>query len=276
MLNPVLGVITVDSCKMQNTTDELPCLGRGNCICGKCACDKEYSGAYCQCDNFSCKRYKNKICSGNGICDCNQCKCNPGFSGSACECDTREESCMATGSQDICSGKGTCDCGKCKCQTHPIRYWGQFCEMCSNCPGQRCSEFVDCVECQAFSNMGKNTTSDCSIYCANITVKSVDQVKKYTDNEEVIESDNDNFKLCEHINDDECTMLFKYTYDSKQQITSIEVQKHKICPRKIDFLRKYYYINNTDIIFLKKCILLCHLLSPQRSEVFSFRSGHEN
>ncbi|KAM3915958.1 integrin beta-5-like [Leptodactylus fuscus] len=44
------------------------CNGRGRCICGLCSCyESEFgriSGSYCQCDDFSCARFKGVLCSG--------------------------------------------------------------------------------------------------------------------------------------------------------------------------------------------------------------------
>lgn len=222
----------LNSCKISNKTDERVCSERGKCKCGKCVCDKgrqpgeEYSGPYCQCDNFSCKKPNNKMCSGHGTCECRHCICDPGFTGSACECDLRPESCIEPGKNEICSGKGSCRCGECICQTQPIRYWGRYCEMCSDCPGQRCSEFVDCVECQAFPNTGKYSIEECKLYC-NFTTYYDDG-----DNNDI------NFKICEHIDNNGCTMLFKYTYDMNKP--TVYVQKEKKCPAKVELLRKYY------------------------------------
>ena len=48
----------------------VPCSGRGECICEQCVCfarpnPKEIvSGPFCECDNFSCDRYKGELCGG--------------------------------------------------------------------------------------------------------------------------------------------------------------------------------------------------------------------
>lgn len=50
-------------CRPDNTT-EIDCSGRGNCVCGQCECesrtnlDEIISGTFCECDNFSCDRYR--------------------------------------------------------------------------------------------------------------------------------------------------------------------------------------------------------------------------
>ena len=53
-----------------NTSDV--CEGHGQCMCGVCECaainsghpSQRYSGKFCECDDFSCDYYDNKICSG--------------------------------------------------------------------------------------------------------------------------------------------------------------------------------------------------------------------
>lgn len=44
------------------------CSGRGDCVCGQCACRStdfgKVWGPYCECDDFSCLRSKGQICSG--------------------------------------------------------------------------------------------------------------------------------------------------------------------------------------------------------------------
>ncbi|XP_044269934.1 integrin beta-PS-like [Tribolium madens] len=68
------------------------CSGRGTCMCGVCECDirenygERIFGKFCECDNFSCKRFKGKICGGDdhGFCDCGRCMCFPGWKGKNC------------------------------------------------------------------------------------------------------------------------------------------------------------------------------------------------
>uniref|UniRef100_A0A8C2H6R3 Integrin beta n=1 Tax=Cyprinus carpio TaxID=7962 RepID=A0A8C2H6R3_CYPCA len=111
------------------------CSGRGDCVCGQCACRStdfgKVWGPYCECDDFSCLRSKGQICSGNGECNCGNCQCSPGWSGDSCACSTRTDACMGSGGM-LCSGRGHCLCGVCEC-TQPGAY-GLTCEKCPTCP----------------------------------------------------------------------------------------------------------------------------------------------
>lgn len=233
----------MNSCKVSNKTGEPVCSGRGQCKCGKCICNKgrlpgeEYSGTFCECDNFSCMKPNNMLCSGHGTCECRQCKCDPGFNGSACECDTRPESCIEPGKTDKCSGIGECRCGECICPTEPKRYWGRYCEMCSDCLGsQRCLEFVDCVECQAFPNSGKYSVDDCNAYCENITTVGVQNI-----NDDHKSNNDINFKICKFNDNNGCIMYFKYyTYDVNRKIGTIYVQMEKECPFQASLSCEYF------------------------------------
>lgn len=44
------------------------CSQRGECLCGQCVCHSsdfgKITGKYCECDDFSCVRYKGEMCSG--------------------------------------------------------------------------------------------------------------------------------------------------------------------------------------------------------------------
>uniref|UniRef100_A0A8C1YUM7 Integrin beta n=1 Tax=Cyprinus carpio TaxID=7962 RepID=A0A8C1YUM7_CYPCA len=113
----------------------LVCSGRGDCVCGQCACRPvdfgKVWGPYCECDDFNCLRSKGQICSGNGECNCGTCQCNSGWSGESCNCSTRTVACMGSGGM-LCSGRGHCQCGVCEC-TQPGAY-GSTCEKCPTCP----------------------------------------------------------------------------------------------------------------------------------------------
>ncbi|CAF4396183.1 unnamed protein product, partial [Adineta steineri] len=80
------------------------CSGRGQCTCGRCACesattlgtDQRIYGDYCECDDFSCPRKNDLICSGadHGICTCDKrCKCKEGWTGDDCSCTTKTDTC---------------------------------------------------------------------------------------------------------------------------------------------------------------------------------------
>ncbi|KTF86778.1 hypothetical protein cypCar_00011822, partial [Cyprinus carpio] len=48
--------------------DKVVCSGRGDCVCGQCVCHNndfgKVWGKRCECDDFSCLRYKGELCSG--------------------------------------------------------------------------------------------------------------------------------------------------------------------------------------------------------------------
>lgn len=48
------------------------CSQRGECLCGQCVCHSsdfgKITGKYCECDDFSCVRYKGEMCSGKYNC----------------------------------------------------------------------------------------------------------------------------------------------------------------------------------------------------------------
>ena len=64
---------------------------------------EEIYGDKCQCDTYSCERYKGLPCGGpaQGVCKChnntglNYCQCNPGWSGSNCGCEKNAKKCVS-------------------------------------------------------------------------------------------------------------------------------------------------------------------------------------
>lgn len=143
-----------------------------------CDCDKRadptevISGAFCECDNFSCDRHNGLLCSGpdHGTCNCGVCDCNPKYHGTACDCLASNETCInPQGNGEVCSGKGQCSCGACICDTTDEgRYSGQYCEKCPTCSG-RCHEFKDCVQCQMYKTgpMGQDAdlcAKNCTLF----------------------------------------------------------------------------------------------------------------
>nr|ABE66386.1 truncated integrin beta1 subunit-like protein 3 [Danio rerio] len=117
-------------CRMNNGTEV--CSNNGECVCGTCECKKRenpeerYSGRYCECNNFSCDRFNNKLCGGHGRCMCGQCACEFNYAGSACQCSMDTSSCLAS-NKLICNGHGICECGQCKCLDN---CQGPTCEIC--------------------------------------------------------------------------------------------------------------------------------------------------
>ncbi|XP_072041178.1 integrin beta-1-B-like [Amphiura filiformis] len=148
-----------ENCRASDST--LICSGRGGCYCGKCQCFERpnpldvISGPFCQCDNFSCDKYKGEICGGSkrGKCVCDEntwtskCNCRKGYAGNACQCPDTNDACMATTGL-LCNGFGKCDCGKCVCDEHSS-FRGPTCEDCGICIGD-CGVFRECVMCTVF------------------------------------------------------------------------------------------------------------------------------
>ncbi|XP_047349919.1 integrin beta-PS-like isoform X2 [Vespa velutina] len=229
-----------EDCKASNTSTEI-CSGHGTCKCGVCNCAKRqnpqevFYGKYCECDNFSCKRSGDEVCGKHGKCECGKCNCRPGFSGETCDCKETNSTCIppsrdnAEESLTICSGRGDCICGKCHChEKDKIRYSGDFCEECPNCPGQRCEELKDCVECMAYGlgPLAKNGTCDC-LYRIDI----VDIVREDPENDYKSDA-----HFCRTDGDQDCFFLFKYTYVGKDNVIKILVQRERECPVPINVL----------------------------------------
>ncbi|XP_013922623.1 PREDICTED: integrin beta-7-like [Thamnophis sirtalis] len=60
-------------------------VGNGQCRCGQCQCQANYTGSACECslDTNGCDQ-EGKICNGHGHCACNRCQCDVGWLGSHC------------------------------------------------------------------------------------------------------------------------------------------------------------------------------------------------
>ncbi|KAJ0001652.1 hypothetical protein NQD34_001448 [Periophthalmus magnuspinnatus] len=123
------------------------CSGQGQCYCGKCVCHTSnfgrIYGPFCQCDNYSCVRFRGELCGGHGVCDCGECHCDAGWTGEYCNCSTSTEACLSKDGT-ICSGRGSCECGQCVCSVPEAS--GDMCEKCPTC-GDACSSARGCVEC---------------------------------------------------------------------------------------------------------------------------------
>lgn len=123
------------------------CSGQGQCYCGQCVCHASgfgrIYGPFCQCDNYSCVRFRGELCGGHGVCDCGECHCEPGWTGEYCNCSTSTDSCLSEDGT-VCSGRGSCECGQCVCSVPEAS--GDKCEMCPTC-GDACSSARGCVEC---------------------------------------------------------------------------------------------------------------------------------
>lgn len=139
-----------DSALLRNcfSSDEAEiCSGQGQCYCGQCVCHTSsfglIYGPYCQCDNYSCVRFRGELCGGHGVCDCGECHCHSGWTGEYCNCSASTEACMAEDGT-LCSGRGKCECGQCVCSIPGAS--GDKCERCPTC-GDACSSARSCVEC---------------------------------------------------------------------------------------------------------------------------------
>ncbi|KAG9266565.1 integrin beta-6 [Astyanax mexicanus] len=141
------------------------CSGQGECFCGQCVCHPSsfgrVYGKYCECDDFSCLRFRGKLCGGNGKCDCGECVCNSGWTGEYCNCSSSTKACeSADGS--VCSGRGKCVCGKCVCSVPGAS--GEKCEKCPTC-GDICSKTRSCVECYLKTDQ---FSEECVHKCNNV------------------------------------------------------------------------------------------------------------
>ncbi|XP_063068093.1 integrin beta-6 [Engraulis encrasicolus] len=132
-------------CRLDDSAEV--CSGQGSCFCGECLCHPSsfgrVYGAYCECDDFSCLRFRGELCGGHGECDCGECLCHPGWTGEYCNCSTGAEACVS-GDGAVCSGRGACVCGACECSVPGAS--GDTCEKCPTC-GDSCSSIRSCVEC---------------------------------------------------------------------------------------------------------------------------------
>uniref|UniRef100_A0AAY5F293 Integrin beta n=1 Tax=Electrophorus electricus TaxID=8005 RepID=A0AAY5F293_ELEEL len=110
------------------------CSGQGECFCGQCVCHSptfgHVYGKYCECDDFSCLRFRGKLCGGNGQCDCGECVCHSSWTGEYCNCSTSTHTCESVDGS-ICSDRGQCVCGKCECSVPGAS--GEKCEKCPTC-----------------------------------------------------------------------------------------------------------------------------------------------
>ncbi|XP_070587709.1 integrin beta-6 isoform X1 [Erythrolamprus reginae] len=137
--------LNTESCK--SFPEQILCSGRGNCYCGQCICHlSAYGniyGPHCECDDFSCGRFRGLVCGGNGNCVCGQCNCHHGWTGEYCNCTTDTESCISHDGV-ICSGRGKCVCGKCVCTNPGVS--GNVCEK-HPTNDDPCNSKWSCVEC---------------------------------------------------------------------------------------------------------------------------------
>ncbi|XP_060543900.1 integrin beta-5 [Pantherophis guttatus] len=200
------------------------CSGRGECSCHRCVCYRsEFGriyGLFCECDDFSCPRYKGILCSGHGECHCGECKCHNGYIGDNCNCSMDTGRCLSNDGQ-MCSGRGNCICGKCQC-TEPGAF-GETCEKCPTCPGV-CSTKRDCIECILFNSGRLADNQTCQKHCRDEIVTRVDFLK----------TDDPNSILCAYPVKD-CVMKFTYSELTNGK-TNISILKEPECSTAPDVM----------------------------------------
>uniref|UniRef100_A0A674PK13 Integrin beta n=1 Tax=Takifugu rubripes TaxID=31033 RepID=A0A674PK13_TAKRU len=136
---------TLSSNCLANNGSEV-CSGQGQCYCGQCVCHTSNFGRiyghHCECDNYSCARFRGELCGGHGVCDCGECHCESGWEGHYCNCSTGTEACVSEDGT-LCSGRGRCECGHCVCSIPGAS--GDRCEKCPTCGDAWLSLSVVCI-----------------------------------------------------------------------------------------------------------------------------------
>lgn len=220
-------------CRPTNATSSPLCSNRGTCICGVCECNKMedptkvISGPFCECDNFTCDRYKGQLCSGHGTCVCGKCSCEPDYGGPACQCLKDTKVCMSPENNKICSGNGKCVCGQCVCNVDDDKHYsGMYCEKCPTCPGH-CGDFKDCVLCEVHKRGPKyNPDTD---GCGNCALLPIIEEGRIEANETL------NEHLCSFYDDEDCLYVYVYSYQDTRKVV-IRAQKERECPKKVPIL----------------------------------------
>ncbi|KAK1331253.1 hypothetical protein QTO34_009204 [Cnephaeus nilssonii] len=192
------------------------CSQRGECLCGQCVCHSsdfgKITGKYCECDDFSCVRYKGEMCSGHGQCSCGDCLCDSDWTGYYCNCTTRTDTCMSSNGL-LCSGRGKCECGSCVC-IQPGSY-GTTCEKCPTCPDA-------CTFKKSVSSVRSSTAESCT----RKTLATVTVVMRGHWQDAV---------NCTYKNEDDCVIRFQYYEDSSGKSILYVVEEPE-CPKGPDIL----------------------------------------
>ncbi|OWK14555.1 ITGB3 [Cervus elaphus hippelaphus] len=207
------------------------CSQRGECLCGQCVCHSsdfgKITGKYCECDDFSCVRYKGEMCSGHGQCSCGDCLCDSDWTGYYCNCTTRTDTCMSSNGL-LCSGRGKCECGSCVC-IQPGSY-GDTCEKCPTCP-DACTFKKECVECKKFNRGTLNEENTCNRYCRD----EIEPVKELKDTGKDAVN-------CTYKNEDDCVVRFQYYEDSSGKSILYVVEE----PVLYSFVEKILFVTNSN------------------------------
>ncbi|XP_047455357.1 integrin beta-1-like [Mugil cephalus] len=191
------SLFSEDDSSCRSGPNDPVCSNRGKCVGGFCECEQRenpkerFSGQFCECSNFDCPYFNNRICGGNGRCECGNCVCDDGWTNEDCSCSMETASCMG-GNQMLCNGRGICQCGLCQCDPP---YTGPTCEHCPDCVGT-CQKHAACVECRAFGTGPKTNTCDSD--CGYLTVTVVDK-------ERDVPTTNG---LCKMRNEDDCVLYY--------------------------------------------------------------------
>uniref|UniRef100_A0ABM5EZF3 Integrin beta n=1 Tax=Pogona vitticeps TaxID=103695 RepID=A0ABM5EZF3_9SAUR len=252
---------SLDTASCKSSPEQISCSGRGDCYCGQCICQlSPYGSIYgpnCECDNFSCVRFRGLLCGGNGDCDCNQCICYSGWTGEYCNCTTDTEGCISEDGT-ICSGRGECVCGKCVC-THP-GVSGNTCEKYSTY-NDPCSSKQSCVKCYLSSN--DQSEEDCTEICklADVTVSS---------EEEIVE---DKFVPCLLREENKCVITFLMAADDQGK-TTIHSIKQKDCPQPPNTMMIALGVSTAVVItgVVMLCIWKWLISARDRKEVAKFEA----
>ncbi|XP_029879024.1 integrin beta-3 [Aquila chrysaetos chrysaetos] len=221
------------------------CSQRGECICGQCVCHSsdfgKVTGKYCECDDFSCVRFKGQMCSGHGQCSCGDCLCDSDWTGDYCNCTTRTDTCMSSNGL-VCSGHGSCICGKCDC-TQPGSY-GDTCEKCPTCP-DACTIKKECVECKKFE---RGVQQSCSRRCRD----EIETVQELGDRGKDAVN-------CTYKDENDCVVRFQYYEDSSGK-SILYVIEEPDCPKGPDVLVVLLSVTGAILLIGLAALLIWKLL----------------
>nr|AVP12655.1 integrin beta 2 [Littorina littorea] len=198
-----------------NSTAAPECNGVGECVCGVCQCQPNFSGRFCQCNVKVCPVFDGLLCGGNGECRCEECQCNANFTGLACECPGASDTCLPTSAAgetegEVCSGHGECRCGSCVCEEG---YVGRHCQTCFLCGNSLCEvdNYRECAKCAVIPKHRGQCPADCPEV---VIVPEVDTEDEQTED-------------CKDWLTEECHVRFSVQNPGAN--TTLYVQETKVC-----------------------------------------------